>query len=118
MGERVQFPGDPSDGDEVDAEIYDTDDLEIWDDPEEVIDEDVVLVFSDDSDEPLDLSDCELLAADILGEYTMEELLELNETTEADLLARLFYDGNIGFPSEVDDEVSGDETPPEEEENF
>lgn len=81
--------------------------------------EDVSLVFVDDTDEPL-YADGRDLVVDKLGEYTFEEILDLNEIDEAEALSLLFVGGHIGLPyavDEIDDDGEAEQDIPEEEED-
>lgn len=106
-------------GDDDDFPTEDLDGLSL----EDLLDEgdtedasDVVLVYADEVDgDALAYGDCLVMAQDILSQYDLEEIISLNELSPEEVLAFLFEQGEIGLPSEIEDEeVSG--LPPEEAE--
>lgn len=80
-------------------------------DESEVEEADMYLEFA--PDEKLDYGECERRAVEALAEFTLEEILQLNEIEEEEALALLFYSGDLGLPVAVDSEEEQD-TPPEE----
>lgn len=99
-----------------DYEEYLADDLTLEDiyDVSEVEEADMYLEFA--PDEQIDYGECETRAVEALAEYTLEEILQLNEIEEEEVLALLFYSGDLGLPVQVDSEEEQD-TPPEENED-
>lgn len=65
-----------------------------------------------------ELGDALVQASDALGEFTFEELLDLNDMDQADALSWLYQTGEFGLPVRIEDEDEEvSDLPPEEAED-
>lgn len=55
--------------------------------------------------------------SEVLSEYDLEDLLELNELTEEDAVLAMYEAGIIGLPMNIEDEEEQDLPHPEENED-
>lgn len=72
-----------------------------------------VLEYVDDDEISPPYSEALLKATDVLGEFSFDEILDMNGADLPEVLALLYQTGELGIPIPIDDEEVSD-TPPEE----
>lgn len=90
--------------DQSEGQGYDPDDLEA---------DGYVLEYVDDDEISPPYSEALLKATDVLGEFSFDEILDMNGADLPEVLALLYQTGELGIPIPIDDEEVSD-TPPEE----
>jgi hypothetical protein len=94
-------------------EVVDFED-EVYEEIDDLVDDEIVLEYVDDLEYDLDFADLEKIVYDRLEEYSIEELLDFNDMEPAEAMTHLFSRGLIGLPTSIDEDSEEIQDIPEE----
>lgn len=84
---------------------------------DDTVDSEMALEFVDDVQSDMPFGECLVRARDVLGRYSFDEIMDMNEYSDEELLATLFERGDVGLPAEITDEEVSDLPDEETEES-